>query len=262
MAKNNTPSRAKALEAFNALLDIMDTLREECPWDRKQTFSSLRHLTLEETYELSDAILSENLEEVKKEIGDVLLHLVFYAKLGEEKEAFTMAEVIESLNQKLIHRHPHIYGDTEVKDEDEVKRNWEKLKLKEGKKSVLEGVPQSLPALLKAYRIQDKVKGVGFEFENDQDTWAKVKEELQEFEQETDLVKKESEFGDVLFSLINYARFVGINPEDALEKTNKKFMARFQKLEKLAKDSNQVLSDMSLEEMDQLWEQAKIEEIS
>ncbi len=261
MKKNNSLStKEEKIAAFSRLLDIMDDLREKCPWDRKQTFQSLKPLTIEELYELTDAIGEENYEEIKKEIGDVLLHLVFYSKLGEEKREFDIASVIHSLNEKLIYRHPHIYGDTEVKDEEEVKKNWEKLKLKEGNTSVLSGVPYALPALLKAYRIQDKVKGVGFEFENENQTWDKVKEEIAEFEQETEDEKREQEFGDVLFSLVNYARFTGINPEIALEKTNKKFIQRFQELEKLAKEKGKNLSDMTLSEMDALWKIAKKEE--
>ncbi len=250
-------SKVEKLEAFGRLLDIMDDLRAKCPWDQKQTFKSLRHLTIEETYELSDAILEEDLSEIKKELGDVLLHIVFYAKMGSEEKAFDIADVIESLNEKLIHRHPHIYGDEKVKDEEEVKKNWEKLKLKEGNKSVLEGVPQSLPSLLKAYRIQDKVKGVGFEFENEEQTWAKVQEEMQEFLEAKTPVEKEEELGDLLFSIVNYARFTGINAQDALEKTNKKFIDRFQKVEQLASEKNKSLSEMTLQEMDALWEQAK-----
>ncbi len=250
-------SRSDKIEAFGRLLDIMDELREQCPWDKKQTFESLRHLTLEEVYELSDAILDHDLPEMQKELGDVLLHLVFYARIASETNDFDIADVINGLNTKLIHRHPHIYGVTQVKDEEEVKKNWEALKLKEGKNSVLEGVPNSLPALLKAYRIQEKVKGVGFEFENEDQTWDKVQEELEEFQQEKDQQKKEEEFGDVLFSLVNYARFMGINPDDALEKTNVKFIRRFQKLEELAKKKSFNLTEMSLSEMDALWKEAK-----
>ena len=253
-------TKAQKLEAFSQLLDIMDDLREKCPWDQKQTLQSLRHLTLEETYELSDAILQEDLPEIKKELGDVLLHLVFYAKIGSEKNSFDIADVINSLNEKLIFRHPHIYGDVEVKDEEEVKQNWEKLKLKEGKKSVLEGVPKSLPALVKASRIQDKVKGVGFDWEESEDAWKKVEEELEEFHAEKDLEKKEMELGDVFFSLINYARISNINPDSALERTNNKFITRFQKMENLALSKNLKLEDLSLEKMDLLWEEAKIGE--
>lgn len=250
-------SKQEKLEAFGRLLDIMDDLREQCPWDRKQTLQTLRHLTLEEVYELSDALLEENLQEIKKELGDVLLHLVFYAKIGSEKKAFDMADVINSLNEKLIFRHPHIYGDVEVQDEEEVKQNWEKLKLKEGNSSVLSGVSKGTPSMVKAFRIQEKVKGIGFEFHDAEDAWKKVDEELAEFHAETDLEKKEQELGDVFFSLINYARISGINPDSALEKTNNKFISRFQKMEKLARKKNLSLSEMNLEEMDLLWEEAK-----
>ena len=250
-------SKAQKLEAFSKLLDIMDDLREKCPWDRKQDLQSLRHLTLEEVYELSDALLVEDLNEIKKELGDVLLHLVFYAKIGSEKNAFDIADVINSLNEKLIFRHPHIYSDVEVKDEDEVKQNWEKLKLKEGNKSVLSGVSKGTPSLVKAFRIQEKVKGIGFEFENAEDAWKKVEEELGEFHAESDFDKKETELGDVFFSLINYARISGLNPDSALEKTNLKFISRFQKMENLANERNLNLSEMPLEKMDELWEEAK-----
>lgn len=250
-------SKEQKLEAFGKLLDIMDDLREKCPWDQKQTLQSLRHLTLEETYELSDALLKEDLQEIKKELGDVLLHLVFYSKIGSEKNSFDIADVINSLNEKLIFRHPHIYGDVEVADEEEVKQNWEKLKLKEGNHSILAGVPKGLPSLVKAYRIQDKVKGIGFEFENAEDAWKKVEEELEEFHSETDPEKKELELGDVFFSLVNYARISGLNPDSALERTNNKFISRFQMMEKMASEKNIPLADLSLEEMDELWEQAK-----
>lgn len=250
-------SKEQKLEAFGKLLDIMDDLREKCPWDQKQTFQTLRHLTLEETYELSDALLKEDLQEIKKELGDVLLHLVFYAKIGSEKESFDMADVINSLNEKLIFRHPHIYGDVEVKDEEEVKQNWEKLKLKEGNKSILSGVPKGLPSLVKAYRIQDKVKGIGFEFPDAEEAWKKVDEELQEFHAEENLEKKEQELGDVFFSLINYARITGLNPDSALEKTNLKFISRFQMMEKLAGERNLQLADLSIKQMDELWDEAK-----
>jgi len=235
----------------------MDELREKCPWDQKQTFESLRHLTIEETYELAEAILEKDTQEIKKELGDILLHLVFYAKIGSESQDFDIKDVIDSLCEKLIHRHPHIYGDIKVNDDAEVKRNWEKLKLKEGKKSVLEGVPKSLPAMIKAYRIQDKVKGVGFEFENTEQTWAKIEEELQEYKQETQFDKKEAEFGDLLFSLINYARFIGIDSETALERTNKKFIKRFQKIEELAANEGKNIADLTLKEQDFLWNLAK-----
>jgi XTP/dITP diphosphohydrolase len=253
-------SRQQKLEAFGRLLDIMDDLREKCPWDKKQTFESLRHLTIEETYELGDAILDNNLDEIKKELGDLLLHIVFYAKIGSESETFDIANVANDICDKLIHRHPHIYGDVVVADEEEVKRNWEKLKLKEGKKSVLEGVPKSLPALVKASRIQDKVKGVGFDWEEPHQVWDKVQEELQELQHEVDngnQDKIESEFGDVLFSMINYARFLNVNPEDALERTNKKFIKRFQYLEGKSAELGKSLSDMTLAEMDIFWNEAK-----
>lgn len=253
-------SKAEKLEAFSRLLDIMDDLREKCPWDKKQTLQSLRHLTLEEVYELSDALLEEDIPEIKKELGDVLLHLVFYAKIGSEKGSFDIADVINSLNEKLIFRHPHIYGDVEVADEEEVKQNWEKLKLKEGNKSVLSGVSKGTPSIVKAYRIQEKVKGIGFEFASAEDAWKKVDEELAEFHAETDPDKKESELGDVFFSLINYARLTGINPDSALERTNHKFISRFQKMESIALQRNLVLTDLSLEEMDLLWDEAKSQE--
>jgi XTP/dITP diphosphohydrolase len=255
-------TRAEQLKAFDRLLTIMDELREQCPWDKKQTMESLRHLTIEETYELGDAILDKDSNEVKKELGDVLLHLVFYAKIGSETNDFDIADVCNSICEKLIHRHPHIYGDVKVKDEAEVKRNWEQIKLKEGKgkTSVLEGVPKSLPALVKANRIQDKVAGVGFDWEEPEQVWEKVEEELEEFKVEVennDTDKMESEFGDVLFSLVNYARFKNINPENALERTNKKFTKRFQYLEQKAKSLNKDLKDMTLAEMDVFWEEAK-----
>ncbi len=253
-------SKAEKLEAFSRLLDIMDDLREKCPWDKKQTLQTLRHLTLEEVYELSDALLDEDLQEIKKELGDVLLHLVFYAKIGSEKGSFDIADVINSLNEKLIFRHPHIYGDVEVADEEEVKQNWEKLKLKEGNKSVLSGVSKGTPSIVKAYRIQEKVKGIGFEFASAEDAWKKVDEELAEFHAETDPDKKEAELGDVFFSLINYARLTGINPDSALERTNHKFISRFQKMESMVLQRNLVLTDLSLEEMDLLWNEAKSQE--
>lgn len=250
-------SREKQLKAFNRLLDIMDDLREKCPWDKKQTMESLRYLTIEEMYELSDAILENDKTEIMKELGDLFLHLVFYSKIASETNDFDVADVLNSVCEKLIYRHPHIYGDVKVANEEEVKQNWEKLKLKEGKKSVLSGVPNSLPAVVKAYRIQEKVKGVGFEFENSEDTWAKVQEEIDEFKAETDQNKREEEFGDVLFSLINYARFTEINPEDALERTNKKFINRFQQIEELAEKQGKNISELTLEEQNRLWEQAK-----
>ena len=251
-------TKEQKLEAFSRLLDIMDDLREKCPWDKKQDLQSLRHLTLEEVYELSDALLQEDLPEIKKELGDVLLHLVFYAKIGSEKNNFDIADVINALNEKLIFRHPHIYGDIQVADEEEVKQNWEKLKLKEGNKSVLSGVTKGTPSMVKAYRIQDKVKGIGFEFANAEDAWKKVDEELAEFHAETDLDKKEQELGDVFFSLINYARISGINPDSALERTNIKFISRFQKMEQLALAKDLKLENLSLEQMDELWEEAKL----
>jgi XTP/dITP diphosphohydrolase len=253
-------SRATQLQAFDRLLTIMDELRAQCPWDKKQTLQSLRHLTIEETYELGDAILNNDLEEVKKELGDLLLHLVFYAKIGSETQDFDIADVCNAICDKLIHRHPHIYGDIEVKDEEEVKQNWEKLKLKEGKKSVLEGVPNGLPALVKASRIQDKVKGVGFDWEESHQVWDKVQEELHELQVEVasgNQDKMEAEFGDVLFSMINYARFLNINPEDALERTNKKFISRFQYLESKAAEMGKPIMDMTLAEMDVFWNEAK-----
>jgi XTP/dITP diphosphohydrolase len=256
------------LIAFERLLKIMDDLREKCPWDKVQTFETLRHLTIEEVYELSDAIMKENKGEIKKEIGDVLLHIVFYAKIGSETNDFNIADVINSLCEKLIFRHPHIYGDrnnngklVEVKNQEQVKENWEKLKIKEGNKSVLGGVPISLPAMIKAQRIQEKVRAVGFDWDEPSQVWDKVNEELAEFKNEMDnnsaFDKKEDEFGDILFSLINYARFVGINPEDALEKTNRKFIHRFQYLEQAAKNAGKQLSDMTLQEMDVYWNEAK-----
>lgn len=253
-------TREKQLKAFERLLDIMDDLREKCPWDRKQTMESLRNLTVEEVYELGDAILEKNQEEIKKELGDVLLHIVFYSKIGSETNDFDIADVINSLCKKLIDRHPHIYGDAEAKDEKQVKENWEKLKLKEGNKSVLQGVPKSLPALIKASRIQDKVAGVGFDWEEPKQVFEKVKEELAELQEEVEQNQQdniESEFGDVLFSMINYARFLKIDPETALERTNKKFIFRFQYLEQKAKENHLDLSEMSLSEMDKFWEEAK-----
>lgn len=256
----NTPSTA-----FERLLTIMDDLRLNCPWDKKQTLESLRHLTIEEVYELSDSILSADMPEIKKELGDIMLHLVFYARIASETNDFNITDVLNSICDKLINRHPHIYGDVEVNDESDVKRNWEQIKLKEGNKSVLGGVPVSLPALVKASRIQEKARGVGFDWEEKGQVWAKVEEELQEFknefnvekDSEIDHEKAEAEFGDLLFSLINYARFININPEDALEKTNRKFIKRFQYLEQKAKELGRNLQDMSLTEMDIFWEEAK-----
>lgn len=245
------------LAAFQRLLTIMDELREQCPWDMKQTWESLRHLTIEEVYELGDAILDNDEQEVKKELGDVFLHLVFYSRIGSEKGAFDVADVLNAICEKLISRHPHIYGDVKVADEEEVKANWEKLKLKEGKKSVLEGVPRSLPAMVKAQRIQDKARGVGFDWDNADQVWEKVQEEMGEFKAAQTPKEQEEEFGDLLFSLINYARFKGINPEDALERTNKKFIYRFQYLESESAKDGKKMGEMSLEEMDEYWNRAK-----
>lgn len=247
------------LVAFERLLTIMDELRANCPWDKRQTLESLRHLTIEETYELADAILNNDMQELKGEIGDLMLHMVFYSKIASEQKAFDITDVLNAICDKLVHRHPHIYGDVVAEDEATVKANWEKLKLKEGKKSVLEGVPKSLPALVKAARIQEKVRGIGFDWDNQEQVWEKVQEELDELkvevDQKTDRI--ESEFGDVLFSMINYARFIGVNPESALERTNKKFIKRFSAMEELINLENKVLSDMNLEEMDVYWEKAK-----
>ena len=253
-------SRKEQLRAFDRLLRIMDELREQCPWDRKQTMESLRHLTIEETYELGDAILEKDLQEVKKELGDVLLHIVFYSRIGSETGEFDIADVANGICEKLIHRHPHIYSDTKVENEEDVKKNWENLKLKEGKRSVLEGVPASLPALVKASRIQEKVAGVGFDWEKPEQVFEKLNEELEELQHEVDVQDKdkiEAEFGDVLFSMINYARFLGVNPENALERTNKKFMKRFSYLEEKAKLQNKALREMTLGEMDVFWQEAK-----
>lgn len=253
-------TRAQQLQAFERLLDIMDDLREKCPWDKKQTLESLRHLTIEETYELGDAILDHDMPEIKKELGDLLLHIVFYAKIGSETNDFDIADVANSICDKLIDRHPHVYGDVVVENEEQVKQNWEKLKLKEGRTSVLEGVPKRLPALVKASRIQDKVKAVGFDWEETHQVWEKIQEEITELQVEIaakNQDKMEAEFGDVLFSMINYARFLNINPEDALERTNKKFIKRFQYLESKASTLGKSLSDMTLAEMDVFWEEAK-----
>jgi XTP/dITP diphosphohydrolase len=247
-------------KAFTRLLTIMDELREQCPWDKKQTLESLRYLTIEEMYELSDAILDNDLEEIKKELGDLMLHIVFYARIASETNDFDIADVINSVCDKLVHRHPHIYGDVKVKDEVEVKKNWEKLKMKEGKKSVLEGVPKSLPAIVKSFRIQEKVRGIGFDWDNKTQVWDKVLEELEELKVEVEKGDKnriESEFGDLLFALTNYSRFIDVNPEDALERTNKRFIKRFQIMEKLIKKENISLDQMNLEQMDVYWEQAK-----
>lgn len=247
------------LQAFGRLLKIMDELREECPWDKKQTIQSLRHLTIEETYELADAIIENDLPSIKKELGDIMLHLVFYAKIASETNAFDITDVLNAVCDKLINRHPHIYGDVKVKDEEEVKANWEKLKLKEGNKSVLGGVPVSLPSMVKSMRIQEKARGVGFDWDNSEQVWDKVKEELDELKVEVDAKsdKMEDEFGDLLFALINYARFIGVNPEDALEKTNKKFIKRFQYLEEESKKDGKKMGEMTLEEMDVYWNRAK-----
>lgn len=264
MSKLST--RAEQLAAFDRLLTIMDELREQCPWDRKQTTDSLRHLTIEETFELSDAILEGNPEEIKKELGDILLHIVFYAKIGSEEGNFDISTLIHSLCDKLVRRHPHIYGDTIAQDEETVKQNWEKIKLQEkGNVSVLGGVPRSLPALIKSMRIQEKARGVGFDWEEKQQVWEKVEEEMREFQeefnaaadQEIDREKATGEFGDLLFSLINYARFIDINPEEALERTNLKFIKRFQYLENAARESGKNLSEMTLAEMDVYWNEAK-----
>lgn len=247
-------------EAFERLATIMDELRAQCPWDKKQTLESLRHLTIEETYELADAIIDRDLPEIRKELGDILLHIVFYAKIGEELGAFDITSVIHGQCEKLIHRHPHIYGDVKVQDEEEVKRNWEKLKLKEGNTSVLDGVPTSLPALIKSMRIQEKARGVGFDWEKPEQVWEKVEEELGEFRAEADAgntAKAEEEFGDILFALVNYARFRNINPEEALERTNRKFIRRFQYVEEAARNVGRNLSDMTLAEMDVYWNEAK-----
>lgn len=248
------------MTAFGRLLKIMDELREECPWDRKQTWQSLRNLSIEEMYELADAILEEDAEEVKEELGDILLHMVFYAKIAEEKELFDISDSLQFVCEKLIARHPHIYGDVKVSGEEDVKRNWEQLKLKEGKKSVLQGVPKSLPAMVKAYRMQEKTAQVGFEWDNKEQVWDKVMEEINEFKEELvsgDQAKKEEEFGDLIFSLINYARFEGIDPETALERVNKKFKRRFEYIEA---EAPKPLDKMSLEEMDTLWNEAKHKE--
>ena len=253
-------NREKQLEEFGKLLDIMDEIRDKCPWDRKQTFESLRYLTIEETYELGDAILDNDLPEIKKELGDLLLHIVFYAKIGSETKSFDIADVIHAINKKLVYRHPHVFGDLKVESEEEVAKNWEKLKLKEGRKSVLEGVPRSLPAMVKASRIQDKAASAGFDWDNSEQVFDKVQEEIAELHNEiknNDQSKMEAELGDVLFSIINYARFIKVDPESALERTNKKFIKRFQFLEKESIKKGKGLADMSLEEMDVYWERSK-----
>jgi XTP/dITP diphosphohydrolase len=244
------------LKAFERLLVIMDELREQCPWDRKQTNETLRHLTIEETYELSDALLKGDDEEIKKELGDLFLHLVFYSKIGDEKGVFNVTDVLNSVCEKLIARHPHIYGDVKVKDEEEVKQNWEQLKLKEGNKSVLAGVPNSMPSMIKATRMQDKAAQVGFDWPQKEQVWEKVEEELNEFK-DAHGSKKEEEFGDLIFSLINYARWLKINPDDALEATNRKFKYRFESIEQYAKENSIKMEEMTLSEMDEVWEQAK-----
>lgn len=254
-------SRAEKLEAFGRLLDIMDTLRAECPWDKKQTLESLRHLTIEETYELADAIEENDLQEIKKELGDLMLHMVFYSKIGSEKGAFDVADVLNSVCDKLIHRHPHIYGDVEAATEEEVKANWEAIKLKEkGTQSVLQGVPRGLPALVKAIRIGDKARGAGFDWDQPQDVWGKIKEELGEFESAHNTGNQdeiESELGDVLFSIVNFARLSNLDPELALERTNKKFIYRFTYMEKKAREQGKSLNEMTLPEMELLWNEAK-----
>jgi MazG family protein len=258
-------NREAKLKAFDRLLTIMDELRENCPWDKKQTLESLRHLTIEETYELSDSILDGNLNEIKKELGDLMLHNVFYARIASEKKAFDISDVLNSICDKLIERHPHVYGDVVANDEETVKSNWEKIKLKTGNKSVLEGVPKSLPALVKSIRIQDKARGVGFDWEKKEQVWEKVEEEMGEFKKEFNLESDEpinkdralAEFGDLLFSLVNYARFIDIDPEEALERTNKKFIKRFQYLETESAKDGKKMGEMSLAEMDEYWEKAK-----
>ena len=252
------------LEAFKRLLNIMDDLRNQCPWDKKQTIHTLRNLTIEETYELADSITASDWQGIKEELGDVLLHMIFYSKIGEEQEQFSIADVLNAQCEKLIHRHPHIYGDVKVRDEEEVKKNWEQLKLKEGKTSVLQGVPQGLPAMIKAFRIQEKAAQVKFEWENTQQVWNKVEEEMMELKEvfttpDYDKLRLEDEFGDLMFSMINLSRFIHVDPENALERTNKKFMHRFQYIEAKAKEQNRSLKEMTLEEMDALWNEAKLQ---
>ncbi|MCF8296925.1 MAG: nucleoside triphosphate pyrophosphohydrolase [Saprospiraceae bacterium] len=252
----------KKLEAFRRLLEIMDKLRANCPWDKKQTLDSLRYLTIEETYELSEAILDKDMDGIKNELGDLMLHLVFYSKIGEEKKSFDIADVLNGINEKLVNRHPHIFGDVKVQSAEEVADNWEKIKIdKEGKKSVLQGVPKSLPPLVKAYRMQEKARGVGFDWDNNTQVWDKVIEELNELkyevEKKSEQSKIENEFGDLLFALVNYSRFINVNPEDALERTNRKFIKRFQYLEEQSKAEGKSLRDMTLEEMDVYWNKAK-----
>ena len=252
------------LEAFKRLLNIMDDLRSQCPWDKKQTIHTLRNLTIEETYELADSITASDWQGIKEELGDVLLHMIFYSKIGEEQEQFSIADVLNAQCEKLIHRHPHIYGDVKVRDEEEVKKNWEQLKLKEGKTSVLQGVPQGLPAMIKAFRIQEKAAQVKFEWENTQQVWNKVEEEMMELKEvfttpDYDKLRLEDEFGDLMFSMINLSRFIHVDPENALERTNKKFIHRFQYIEAKAKEQNRSLKEMTLEEMDALWNEAKLQ---
>lgn len=263
-SQKTIPAMRKELEEFSRLLDIMDELRAKCPWDKKQTLESLRYLTIEETYELSDAIIAGDLDAIKKELGDLMLHIVFYSRIGSEKKAFGIADVLENINSKLVERHPHIYGNEKVRDARDVLDNWEKIKIsKEGRRSVLGGVPKSLPPLVKAYRMQEKASGVGFDWDSPEQVWDKVLEELNELKKEVGMEgngNAEEEFGDLLFALVNYARFIGVNPEDALEKTNLKFKRRFQYLEEHARREGKALFDMSLKEMDVYWEQAKEEE--
>lgn len=258
MEKDNR--RKETLESFDKLLSIMDELREKCPWDKKQTFQTLRHLTIEETYELADAIIENDSQEIKKEVGDLLLHIVFYAKIGSETSNFDMKDIVDSLNEKLIRRHPHIYSDAVAEDSKQVSENWEQIKLKEGRKSTLEGVPKTLPALVKAYRIQDKARGVGFDWDNIEQVWDKVEEEIEEMKFEIKAGNKdkiEQEFGDTLFALINYSRFIDVNPETALERTNKKFIRRFQFIEQEVLKQNKDMREMTLEELDKIWDEAK-----
>ncbi len=247
--------------AFSRLLKIMDELREQCPWDKKQTIESLRHLTIEEVYELGDAIIAKDMQEIKKELGDVLLHIVFYARIGSETKDFDITDVINSVCDKLIERHPHVYGDVKVANEEDVKQNWEKIKLKDGKKTVLGGVPKGLPAMVKAQRMQEKARGAGFDWDKPEEVWGKVKEELEELHEEVkteaSIEKIEGEFGDLLFALINYGRFIGVNPENALEKTNQKFLRRFKYMEEKITSQGKALSDCSLAEMDVFWNEAK-----
>ena len=252
------PKRAEKLAAFDKLLTMMNELRENCPWDKKQTLETIRHLTIEETYELSDAILDKDTKGIKEELGDILLHLLFYSRIASETQLFDIADVINGVYEKMYRRHPHVYGEIDVNNEEEVKQNWEKIKLKEGKKkTVLGGVPNSLPALVKAIRVQEKVKAVGFEWPDKSGAWDKVLEEIEELKAEKEQERKEAEFGDVLFSLINYARYENINPEEALQRTNKKFMQRFNYIEQKANEKGVELDSMTLEEMDELWNEAK-----